>query len=308
MDRHEFLSGVHSAFSPRNYLEIGVSDGRSLTLSRTRSIGIDPAFKVMAEQECALKLVRATSDDFFARPAPVDFFPEGTIDYALIDGMHLFEYALRDFMNVERHSTWSTVIVFDDMLPRSVSEAARDRHTVFWAGDVYKVTEVLRRYRPDLVLVELDTEPTGLLLVLGADPTNNVLHEKYDEIIAEFVYDDPQRVGTDFLERKLSADPAAVLATDVWGKLAAARDAGSDRDASLFEPIGQLIGSGPVKPVVPPGPNPWPIPKAAKKAASPKSAPQSSAPKKPAEPSVRRAARDLKRAVQRSAKRRLGRS
>ena len=52
-----------------------------------------------------------------------------TLDLAFIDGMHLFEYALRDFINVERFADWSSVIVFDDMLPRNVDEAARDRHT-----------------------------------------------------------------------------------------------------------------------------------------------------------------------------------
>jgi len=33
----------------RNYLEIGVNDGRSLTLSRVPSVAIDPAFKVVTE-------------------------------------------------------------------------------------------------------------------------------------------------------------------------------------------------------------------------------------------------------------------
>ena len=52
-----------------------------------------------------------------------------SLDLSFIDGMHLFEYVLRDFMNVERFSRWDTAIVLDDMLPRDVDEAARDRHT-----------------------------------------------------------------------------------------------------------------------------------------------------------------------------------
>ena len=42
MRRHEFLGHLHRTVAPRTYLEIGVSDGRSLTLATVPSIGIDP--------------------------------------------------------------------------------------------------------------------------------------------------------------------------------------------------------------------------------------------------------------------------
>jgi len=38
--RHELLKSLHELLDPRSYLEIGVSTGRSLTLSRTRTIGV----------------------------------------------------------------------------------------------------------------------------------------------------------------------------------------------------------------------------------------------------------------------------
>ena len=44
MERHELLARLHTLLAPRNYLEIGVCQGESLTLSRVPSIGIDPAF------------------------------------------------------------------------------------------------------------------------------------------------------------------------------------------------------------------------------------------------------------------------
>ncbi len=207
MNRHDFLSGVHASYKPRSYLEIGINDGRGLHRSRTRTIGVDPAFKITAEFECDLQMVRATSDDFFARPNAIAHFPEGVIDMAFIDGLHIFEFALRDFMNTEKLSAPSSVIVFDDMLPRTVAEAARNRHTMEWTGDVFRVISVLERYRPDLVIIPLDTEPTGLLLVLGADPTNTVLHDNYDAILAEYVTEDPQEVPHNILHRTDAADP-----------------------------------------------------------------------------------------------------
>ena len=246
MTRHEFLQGLHSVLRPRTYLEIGVNDGRSLALSRVPSIAVDPAFKITEPLCCDLELVKATSDDFFALPDPIAHFrgrgdrpgstqgsadPPGDnadhrIDMAFIDGMHLFEFALRDFMNIEQHTHWGSVIVFDDMLPRNTDEAARDRHTVEWAGDVYKMIPVLARHRSDLVVIPVDTGPTGVLVVLGADPTNTVIRDHYDEIVAEWVVPDPQQIPPEILERVRAVDPAALLAASGWAPIIEAREGG----------------------------------------------------------------------------------
>jgi hypothetical protein len=133
--------------------------------------------------------------------------------------MHLFEFALRDFINIERFSRWTSVVVFDDMLPRSIDEAARDRHTGPWTGDVYKLAEVLREHRPDLVCVLVDTEPTGQLLVFGCDPENHVLSDRYDSLIEQWVVPDPQDVPDTFLTRSEAVDPEAFLAAPFWADL-----------------------------------------------------------------------------------------
>ncbi|MFD7406136.1 class I SAM-dependent methyltransferase [Streptomyces sp. NPDC059866] len=249
MKRHEFLRELHKVTANRNYLEIGVNDGRSLRLSRVPSIAVDPAFKVVTEIRCDVHLVRATSDDFFTRDNPLAHLKGGrhplrnlrrgrsplghwrrtTLDLSFIDGMHLFEYALRDFMNIERHSDWGSVIVFDDMLPRSVDEAARDRHTTAWTGDVYKLTEILTRHRPDLLPVLVDTRPTGQLVVFGADPTSTVLHDRYEEIVAEYDVPDPQKVPETILERAGAVRPEDLLGAGFWPLLARARNLGVPR-------------------------------------------------------------------------------
>ena len=126
-------------------------------------------------------------------------------------------------MSVERFSSWSTVIVFDDMLPRSVEEAARDRVTGQWAGDVYKVAAVLREHRPDLTVLTVDTEPTGVMVVLGADPTNRVLHDRYPAIEAAITTPDPQVVPADVLARHGSLAPDRLVASPAWAALRSAR-------------------------------------------------------------------------------------
>jgi hypothetical protein len=244
MRRHDFLRKLHAQLRPRNYLEIGVNDGRSLTLAACPTIAIDPDFKVTAPVRCDLQLVKATSDDFFAGKDPIRHLRSGrhplknarrgrplfdhwrggtTLDLAFIDGMHLFEYALRDFMNVERFSRATTVIVMDDMLPTRPVEALRGGNPDGWTGDVFKVALVLGELRPDLTLIPMDTEPTGVLVVLGADPTNRTLVEGYDEIVERWVEPDPQTVPDEILGRRHAVDPERFLASDVWSTLRGSR-------------------------------------------------------------------------------------
>jgi hypothetical protein len=219
----EFLQGVHTALLPPTYLEIGIRRGDSLALSRTRSIGIDPAFSLKADAPVDASLFRETSDEYFARERPSEPFGDRPISLAFIDGMHLLEFALRDFMNVELHAHWASVVVFDDIFPRRPVEAARDRSTRAWTGDVYKLLAILARHRPDLICLRVDTRPTGLLLVLALDPTSRVLSKRYEQIVAQAVVPDPQRVPRKVLERRGALAPATVLSGSFWSVLRDAR-------------------------------------------------------------------------------------
>jgi predicted O-methyltransferase YrrM len=224
MQRHEFLREIHRRMRPKTYLEIGVSTGASLRLSRSRSIGIDPAFSITHPIRCNLALYKTTSDEYFARDNALDHFRGKSIDLAFIDGMHLAEYALRDFINVERATDWKSVIVFDDMLPRTVDEAARERVGKFWAGDVYKVMLTLREHRPDLVLLPVDTAPTGVLMVLNPDATDTTLSNAYDDLERQYVVPDPQHVPDDVLTRSCAFAPEDVLSAPFWDVLETGRD------------------------------------------------------------------------------------
>jgi hypothetical protein len=230
--RYAALSEIHRAYQPRSYLEIGINTGRSLALSRTRTVAVDPAFKITSELHCDLHVVKAASDELFARPDGLAHLPDGRVDLAFVDGLHLFEFTLRDFMNVERHADWTSVIVVDDVLPRNVAEASRERGGMTaWTGDVFKLTEVLARYRPDLLALSLDTDPAGLLLVFGPNRSNRVLEEHYEEIVREYVYPDPQHVPEAIRRRETAIDAASVLYSGVWTELREARESGLDRES-----------------------------------------------------------------------------
>ncbi len=221
MDYLEFLRRVHDVLEPQNYLEIGVRWGHSLGVARCNSVAIDPAFSINQELAAPIHLYRTTSDEYFARPDPLAATGGQPFDLAFVDGLHLFEFALRDFINAERHSRPSGLLIFDDVLPRTVEEAARDRTTRQWTGDVYSIVPVVQRFRPDLITIPIDTTPTGLVLFMGLDPANRALSEHFDEILAEYRVPDPQPVPSEIIDRVLVQQPERVLRSGLLDALAA---------------------------------------------------------------------------------------
>ena len=239
----DFLRRVHEVLEPPTYLEIGIRHGTSLALATSTSVGIDPAYDLRTELSEDALLFRETSDEYFDRPDPLAPFGGHPAALTFIDGMHLVEYALRDFVNVERHSDWTSVVIFDDIFPSDAEMAARNRHTRDWTGDVYKVLAVLARHRRDLICLRVDTEPTGLLLVLGLDPESSVLDERFDEIVLEAVRPDPQRVPVDVLERRDAIDPENVLAASFLSFLRDARGGRISRRKGMRTLRGHLARS-----------------------------------------------------------------
>jgi hypothetical protein len=221
----DFLRVLHERLAPRTYLEIGVAQGHSLALSRCRSIGIDPGFAVEQELRAPVSLLRCTSDEYFGALERASARPFGRlpIDLAYIDGMHHFEYALRDFIGIERYAARTSVVAFDDVLPRNVEEAARERAVLPWTGDVFRIGRALAAQRPDLFTITVATEPTGTLLVARLDPTSRVLAGRLDEIVREYVQPDPQLVPREVLERTNAVRPEVALALELWDESRAGR-------------------------------------------------------------------------------------
>ena len=231
----ELLSELHRVLQPRSYLEVGVRHGKSLELASCPAVGVDPVPELKVELGPAARVYPMTSDDFFAAGDGLDHLPGRTIDLAFIDGMHLVEYAYRDVVNVERHCGPGSVIVMDDMLPRTELEAARNRQTRAWTGDVWKVTAVLEQRRPDLVLIPVAVRPTGFLVVLCPDP----------EAPAEagVSRSDMRRLRKDaappesVLGRSAAVDPAQLVAAPFWESVRAARTGAVDADTVRREVV-----------------------------------------------------------------------
>ena len=207
--RHEgtgylkLLRRLHALKRPRSYLEIGTAAGKTLAMARCASIAIDPRFRLQRDVrqgkaagntggKPACRLFEMTSDAFFAAQDPTALFG-GPIDLAFIDGMHHFEFALRDFMNIEPHCRPDSLIVLHDCLPvdahmarrdpRDRSRAADTHYPNAWAGDTWKALWILQRYRPDLRIFAFDAPPSGLVVVTNLDPGSTLLKQRYHDVI-----------------------------------------------------------------------------------------------------------------------------
>jgi hypothetical protein len=188
-DYLQWLRRLYDAIAPKSVVEIGVFQGASLALLRPPTIAIaaDPNARVLAPLRTEAHLFAETSDEFFARGRVRSVLGERAVSVAFIDGLHLFEQTLRDFINLEALCGPDSAILIHDTVPLDEATATRTQATTFYTGDVWKVVLCLKQYRPDLDVFTIATAPTGLTVVSGLDPRSNVLRDAYDTAVARFV-------------------------------------------------------------------------------------------------------------------------
>lgn len=186
-----FLPRVHALLQPEWYFEIGSSRGDSLAIAKSNAIAVDPRFAIKHDiwsGKEELHLFQMTSDEYFERNGGRADHPK--IDLAFLDGMHWFEFLLRDFIGAEKVANKDGLIMLHDCVP--ISHAASDRDwdrskTKQWTGDVWKVVPILRKYRPDLTIKVLDCPPSGLVMISNLDPESSVLSDHYETILSDYM-------------------------------------------------------------------------------------------------------------------------
>ena len=183
------LRELHLLLRPAHYLEIGVQYGESLCLAEpeTQTIGIDPEPEIRHELTANTTVFPEKSDDFFAARKKEDVLGNGVIDLAFIDGMHLFESVLDDFIHVERWAGPHTIVLIHETVPADALSVKRERQTRFWTGDVYKFVLCLKEFRPDLKIYNLNIGPSGLCFVGNLNPASTVLSDRRSEIVNRFM-------------------------------------------------------------------------------------------------------------------------
>jgi hypothetical protein len=165
---YDVLAALHDFVTPEWYFEIGTNRGGSLEVCPGKFIAVDPQliltnFSMKDRPEG--HFFQITSDGFFDLG-----FLEGLgirPELGFLDGMHRFEFLLRDFMNFEKRSAPGAIAILHDCLPFTAAMTARDwdpKKTRQWTGDVWKTLAILLKHRPDLQIDVLDAYPTGLVI------------------------------------------------------------------------------------------------------------------------------------------------
>jgi hypothetical protein len=165
MNRVQVIQALADRLGARTYLEIGVQAGDTfLRLKIRKKIGVDPRFSISGLAKLrwirwnALNIFNeyhtTTSDQFFAGGA----LRGRKLDLVFVDGLHVYEQALRDIENGLANLADSGLVIVDDCNPRSAAsadpvKAASQRE---WNGDVWKAIAFLRAARPDLDVFTLD--------------------------------------------------------------------------------------------------------------------------------------------------------
>jgi hypothetical protein len=211
----DVLARLHDLLRPRTYIEVGVERGTSIRLARpeTLALGIDPAPVIEGSLGENVRIFAETSDAFFGGRdvrAELGGLP---VDLAFIDGMHHFEYALRDFVALERLCTPRSTILLHDCYPCHPAAARRERVSTFWTGDIWRVVVLLKKHRPGLRIHTIATHPSGLCVIRGLDPASTVLAGRLESLYAEGLSMDYPIVGR---------DPAAALnlVANEWDRVA----------------------------------------------------------------------------------------
>lgn len=185
-----FLRALHENVY-EGYFEIGTRYGDSLAFSQSPSIAIDPFFQLnknpIGNKDFCL-MFQETSDSFFKNSwSNLSGFK---CQLAFIDGMHLFEYALKDLINLAKISSKTALFLLHDPIPWTFRMATRDYNSVrgeSWTGDVWKLVHILIDAGMKANISLLTSAPSGLLAVLNPDKKSIATLEKnYDRICEQW--------------------------------------------------------------------------------------------------------------------------
>jgi hypothetical protein len=214
MNRQQVIQQLMHEKGLKNYLEIGVFNGHIFFRVKSNfKLAVDPDFRFRTGRKILKTILnpynlfnryfRKTSDDFF-RDDAASVLKGRQLDLALVDGMHEFDYALRDVENTLSYLQKNGVIVMHDCNPQTPEAAcsfaewkARD-FSGQWNGDVWKAILQLRT-RGDINVFVLDCDH-GLGVVTYGQPEKQ-LHFTPEQI-AGFTYDDLARNRAEWLNLK----------------------------------------------------------------------------------------------------------
>ena len=151
MKRYEIINSLAKINQADTYLEVGVEAGHTFSkIAITNKTAVDPIFRFDFKSMDG-SFHQTTSDEFLLEAVSKN----AKFDFIFLDGLHHWEFALRDFINATLLSHKKTIIIIDDVLPsdyfsqlRSQSDCVKFKKIYNikdenWMGDVYKIIPMI---------------------------------------------------------------------------------------------------------------------------------------------------------------------
>ena len=228
---YEFLRIVHKK-KYNVYFEIGSRTGDSLSLSQSPSIAIDPFYELKKNpigNKDFCFLFQETSDSFFENSLPK--IKNFNCEFGFIDGMHLFENVLKDFINLVKISHKKSLILIHDVLPWTFDMATRDYKSLPqgspWTGDVWKLIPIFIEVGFKNYFKILNCAPSGLMAILN--PNKDLIYkfeDNFNKIYAKWL-----KIKLDKIQLKELYDSEIHMNPETFLKLLEKENIGSEINA-----------------------------------------------------------------------------
>ena len=210
MNRITLIKSLLDSGKFSTYLEIGCFKGKTFfSLKAKHKMAVDPQFHSSFYRRAFIsrlkqgfnpnfKYFKQTSDDFF-NTQKAHLQKHSPIDVAFVDGLHTYEMALRDVINVLPYLNKEGVIIMHDCFPPTEASALPTKHfptaadvkdvpgwTGDWCGDVWKAVKYLKDNHSDVLDVSVINTDNGLgiarLKSADANPVITINKEAYAQI------------------------------------------------------------------------------------------------------------------------------
>ena len=182
MTRIEVLNAIIKKKNIQNYVEIGVNRGKCLfnIKGAKNRFAVDPFFNfstwkkvrgiILNSDNLRNTFFEVTSDEFFQKNQAL--LQSNTTQLAFIDGLHTYEQALADTLNILKNASDDVIIVLHDCNPldalaahpaisidhaRAELKDHKDWKNI-WNGDVWKTIVDIRKNHPELTAFVLNTD------------------------------------------------------------------------------------------------------------------------------------------------------
>jgi len=151
MKRYELINSLALINNATTYLEVGVENGETFNkVEISNKTAVDPICG-FEKQSFVGNFYEMTSDKFFDEAISKNL----KFDLIFLDGLHQWEFAMRDFVNATLLSHKKTIIIIDDVYPSDYFSQLRSQSDCLnfkkaanhidrnWMGDVYKILPLL---------------------------------------------------------------------------------------------------------------------------------------------------------------------